>query len=521
MNKKIIKAVISHILLFSANVFSALFYTPYLLNKLGSEAYAFYPLSLGIINFASVITVIFTSMLSAFLVNDYREGNSGKINEFINSSLFSNFLTALLVSIPFLFVSFFADSILNIPKRLIFEVKILFLSVTCAFFAAQIRNSFMITAMASGNRYLNNSQKAIEKFMAVIIPVILFIFIKPSVAWVGISLLSACIIRFLITIHSAKKIFPALEINKKHIKKSVVKTLFSSGSWNAITQLIFILSVNVSAPLSNIIFGAKVQSFYSVGAQLPSQLGHLFVYTINSFMLFFVVLFKNKDYDNLKKDIVSILKVVSALLGMTAALLAGLGDCFLKLWISDFYNESIYIITILYSVSFMITGSFYVVYSILIVYNKVKIPAVFMIVTGILNIPLAIILIKLTNRSIYSIAVSSVITGIIQYVVFIPYYFTRKTNMKKGGLYPSFAKGIYTFGMGVGISFIIKILFYPDSFLKLLAVTVAVILLTAVSSRIFFIKRGDLSMIKRIIKANIEYRNDLSELQGSDYDSIL
>ena len=169
----------------------------------------------------------------------------------------------------------------------------------------------------------------------------------------------------------------------------------------------------------------------------------------------------------------------------------------------------------------MVTGSFYVVYSILIVYNKVKTPAVFMIITGILNIPISIILAKLTGGSIYSIAVSSVITGIIQYVIFIPYYFARKTNMEKGALYPSFAKGIYTFGMGVGISFIIKILFYPDSFLKLLAVTVAVILLTAVSSKLFFIKKGDLSMIKRIIKANIEYRNDLSELQGSDYDSIL
>ena len=93
--------------------------------------------------------------------------------------------------------------------------------------------------------------------------------------------------------------------------------------------------------------------------------------------------------------------------------------------------------------------------------------------------------------------------------------------MEKGSLYPSFAKGIYTFGAGVGISFVIKILFYPDSFLKHLAVVLSVIILTALFSWAVFIKKSDISMIKRIIKANIEYRNDLDELQGSDYDSLL
>ena len=93
-NSKVIKAVLSQSLLFIVNVAAALFYTPYLLNCLGGEAYAFYPLSLGIVNFGSVITVISTSMLSAFLINDYRAGNFEKVNEFINSALFSNFLTA-------------------------------------------------------------------------------------------------------------------------------------------------------------------------------------------------------------------------------------------------------------------------------------------------------------------------------------------------------------------------------------------------------------------------------------------
>lgn len=144
-----------------------------------------------------------------------------------------------------------------------------------------------------------------------------------------------------------------------------------------------------------------------------------------------------------------------------------------------------------------------------------------MIFTGILNIPLSLILIRLTRGSIYSVAVSSVIIGIIQYVLFIPAYFTRKTKMEKGSLYPSFAKGIYTFGAGTGIAFVIKILFYPDSFLKLLAVVAAVVILTVLFSWTFFIKKSDISMVKRIIKANIEYRNDLNELQGSDYDSLL
>ncbi len=520
-NSKVIKAVLSQSILFIVNVAVALFYTPYLLNRLGSEAYAFYPLSLGIVNFGSVITVISTSMLSAFLINDYSAGNFEKVNEFINSALFSNFLIAAIIALPFMAGSVFIDRILNVPERLIFDVRLLFVAVTAAFFITQIRNTFMVTAMASGNRYLNSSQKAVEKGIGIGIVILLFFLFKPSVVWIGAGVLAAAVIRFYITLHSAKKIFPALNIDKRLIRKSAVKELFSAGSWNSVTQLIFILSVNISAPLANIVFGPGVQSMYSLGTQIPTQLGYLFVHMMNSFMLFFAVLFKTGDYDNLKRDIFSILKVMSVILGAFAALLTGLGDCFLKLWIPGHYSESIYIIMILFSASFMINGSFYVIYSMLVIYNKVKVPAVFMVITGIMNIPLSLILIKITDGSIYSIAVSSLIIGALQYVVFIPGYFAKKTNMETGKLYPSFLKGVYTYGAGVGISFLIKILFYPDSFLKLLAAALSVIALTGIFSFVHFIKKADISMIKRIIKANIEYRNDLSELQGSDYDSLL
>lgn len=520
-NSKVIKAVLSQAFLFIVNVAAALFYTPFLLDRLGSEVYAFYPLSLGIVNFASVITVISTSMLSAFLINDYRAGNSEKVNEFISSSLFSNFLTASLITLPFLIAAFFIDKILTVPANLVFEIKLLFILVIAAFFITQIRNTFMVTAMASGNRYLNNSQKAFEKAVSMAAAVGAFLIFKPSIVWTGAAVLAACILRFFITARSAKKIFPELLISKKYMKRSVIKELFSAGSWNSVTQLIFILSANISAPLANIIFGPEVQSSYSLGTQIPGQLNHLFIYMINSFMLFFAVLFQNGEYENLKRDIVSILKVMSVILGTVAALLTGLGDCFLKLWIDTHYSESIYIIMILYSAAFMVNGSFYVVYSMLVVYNRVKIPAVFMVLTGILNIPLSVLLIRLTGGSIYSIAVSSLITGIIQYVIFIPVYFAKRTKTDIGALYPSFAKGIYAYGAGVGISFIFKILFYPDSFLKLLAVALSVVLLTGGFSWLQFIKKSDTAMIKRIIKANIEYRNDLNELQSSDYDSLL
>lgn len=520
-NSKVIKAVLSQVILFVVNTVTALFYTPYLLNRLGGEVYAFYPLSLGIVNFGSVITVISTSMLSAFLINDFKAGNFRKVNEFINSSLFSNLLTASLITLPLFVASVFIDKILTVPAELVFQIKLLFVTVTAAFFITQIKNTFMVTYLASGNRYLNSSHKALEKSIAIMFTVIVFFIIKPSVLWVGGGVLAGAVIRFFITLRSSKKIFPALALGKGYVRKSVVKELFGAGSWNAVTQLIFILSVNISAPLANIIFGPEIQSFYSLGTQIPTQLGYLFVYLINSFMLFFAVLFKNRDYDNLKRDILSMLKVMSVILGAVSALFTGLGDCFLKIWIPGYYSESIYIIMVIFFASFMITGSFYVIYSMLVIYNKVKIPAVFMVATGILNIPLSLIIIKLTGGSIYSIAVASLITGAVQYVVFIPLYFTQKTKMKKEKLYASFLKGLYTYGAGVGISFIIKILFYPDSFLKLLAVALSVIILTGLFSFVHLIKRADIAMIKRIIKANIEYRNDLSELQGSDYDSLL
>lgn len=513
------KTVAAYILLFMVNAASSLFYTPYLLKTLGSEAYAYYPLSAGLISFASVITVIFTSVLSVFLIEDLTRKDFSKVNGFINSSLFSNAATVLIITVPALLISFYTDKLIKVPKSIAFDVRILFILVTISFGVSQLKNSFMAIALASGNKYLNNSQKAFEKALIIAIPPVLFVFFKPSLKILGIALLTACIVRFYLTVRSAKKIFPDILISGKYVKKSIVKKLFVAGIGNTATQLIFLISQNLSILLSNILFGPGTMTACSIGSLLPRQLTLLFIYMMNSFMFFFAVLFKNNDYENLKKDTLSALKVISVLLGITAGIFIVFGDVFLKLWIPVHYKRSMYIFLLLHIVSFMINGSFYVIYSTIVVYNRVKLPAVFMVITGIAAIPLTVMLAKLTN-SIYSASVSQLITGVIQYALFMPIYFSKRTNMDKALPYRMFQKGIYSFLITGAISQSIRFLFRINSFFKLFAVILPALILSLFISGFLFIKRADIGLVGRIIKANTKYRNDLNGLQGSDYDSL-
>lgn len=518
IKSRLAKTVAAHIPVVLAGIITSFLYTPYLLSKIGAEAYAFYPLSFNIINYASVFTVLFTSMLSKFITVDYHSGNYLRMNKFFNSSIRGNVIIGAAVGIPMLVGSLFIDRIIDVPAKLAFEVKVLFMTVTAAFFVIQLRNTFIVANIATEKRYLTTLQKAFEKVMIVAVPVVLFVFVKPSVMYLGVSVLIAVSLRLLITVKTQRKIMPQLEVSGKYVEREVAGTLILSGLWHAFNQLIILLNTNVEILLSNLIFGSEVQSEYTLAFILPNLIRTMIIYGNNWFLPFLALLFKDESYEELKKSIPKFIKCMSVAMAVIVSLITGLGDVLLDVWIGGFDSFEMYILMILSALSVFVTGSFSIIYSILVVHDKMKLPAIIMFTLGILNIPLSVILSDLFG--IYGILISSLTVNILGYTFFIPYYCSRTVRFKIKKLYPAFLGGVYVLSAGTVFGILIKLLFKIDSFSKLILAVVSVIILLVPVIFKWLLSKEDILFITDIIKAKIEYGNDANELGERDFDGL-
>ena len=509
LSNNLIKGIAAQILIFFTNILISFVYTPYLLSKIGAEAYAFYPLSFNIITYASVLTVIFTSMLSKYITVDYRSGNYARMNEFFNSSLRGNFIIGTVVGIPMLVGSLFADKIFNIPSSLTLEVKILFMLITIAFFIIQLRNTFIVANITTDKRYLTGFQKFYEKIVIVLVPVVVFIFVKPSVVWLGVAVVSGVVVRLFITIRTQKKIMPELKVEKKYVDNDVTKTLVSGGLWHSFNQLIILLHTNVEILLANLMFGAFVQSEYALAVVIPNLIRSMTIYLNNRILPYLALLFKCESYDELRRNIPRFTKCMSVIMGAISGVLIGFGDVFLSLWISDFYSVNIYMLMVLSVLSVFVTGSFSILYIILVVHDKLKMPAFVMLALGVINIPLSFILSRFFD--IYGILISSLIINISGYMIFIPTYLSKIVKFDKEKIYPGFLKGVYVLLIAIALSLICKSIFLLNSFAKLIlaVIVIAVILILIIFIRFFSVK--DMSLIIDSFTTNVDDNGDYND----------
>lgn len=519
LHSNIVKAFIAQVLIFGINIITGFVFTPYILNKIGAEAYAFYPLSFNIINYASSLTVIFTYFLSKYVTVDYFRGDFKKVNAFFNSSLFGNIIVGTLIIIPMIFISLNTDKIFNVPEDLFWEVRLLFVFITLSFFVAQIVNTFVVANIATDKRYLTNFEKAAERTVMLITALILFNLFKPSLWQLGLAVLAGIVLRFVITVKIQKKIMPGIVISKKLISVDMTKMLIAGSFWYALNQLSALLFTNIEIMLANLKFGYEVQSDYALALVIPNLFRSMIIFITNAILPFLAILLKNKDFERISNSVPRFVKCMALFIAGVVSVTIGFGDVFLKLWIPEFYDVKIYILMSISLLSVAVTGAMSIGQCILTVYNRVRFPASVMLILAVINIPLALFFSEIFG--IYGILISSVVINSIGFLIFIPIYIKKVINFNIKSLYNSLFKAFVVLVSGISICSIIKLFFNIESYLKLSLCILAVLIILILTAFIWLLSIEDISFIIDIIRYKINYGKDANEFQSRNYDSFI
>ena len=128
--KQTVINLVAKILSYGTTMLISFFLTPYLIARIGKEAYSFYPIANNFVNYMSVITVALNSMASRFITISLTQGDIKKANIYFVSVLYGNIIMSAVLFIPLTAVVIFLEHILNIPYPLVASVKVLFALVS-------------------------------------------------------------------------------------------------------------------------------------------------------------------------------------------------------------------------------------------------------------------------------------------------------------------------------------------------------------------------------------------------------
>lgn len=500
-NKQININIFINILSFAVTTLTSFFMTPYIVNKVGMEAYGIIGLANSFTNYITIITSALNSMASRFIIIELHKNNDEEVNRYFNSVLISNSIIALLIMLPSLFFIFNIDKFLNISPNLIYDTKWTFLIIFLNFTLGLVTSVFGVVYYAKNRLELGALRSLEGNLMRIPIIIVMFNLIGFKVQMVSLATLITSLYSILFSLYYTIKMIPEISIDYKYFNIKYVFMLIKSGIWNSIGKLSQILLDGLDLLIANIFIGGSIMGSISISKTFTSILITLISLISDSFLPKFLKDFtKNDCNQSFENSILMSMRYTGFIFNILCSLLIVFSIDLYKLWLPE---ENVFLLnslTILGLGPIIISGSIYSLFSVFTVTNKVRQNSIALLVTGILSSITVYIVLKCTNLGVYAIVGVSSFYGILRNLFFTPIYAAYCLKIKSRIFYKQILKNISSMTILIVMFLIIKNIIVINNWISFLFVGLICFILGIMMNIILFLNKEEKSLLLLKIK---------------------
>lgn len=438
------------------------FLTPYIVQTLGKEAYGFYPLSNSFILYAGILTTALNSMSTRFITISLEKNNINKVNVYFNSVLFGNLFISLFLLIIGGAFCLFADTILDIPFNISFDVKLLFAMVLLSLVINVSSSVFSVSSFA-----LNRLDKlavvniGVNTIRLISILVLFYIF-TPHLYFLGLSSIMAAVYYFYANYKATKNLLPEIQFSVSSFSWIALSTLIGAGVWNSILSLSNVVNTQLDLILANRFFGASDMGMLSLTKIVPTALQMLLGIIVPLFLPELLKAYAKDQMDRMKANLDYSFKAIFIIVLLPIALFFVYGEEFFRLWLPGEDFKQLYLLSIITLIPFIIHGTIETIHHVFVITNKLKTASLWGIFISFSGFVIIIILSKYSNLGIYSIPLATSITGVISHLTFTPIYAAKCLGEKRRYFYNRILKGCLSFVFLVTLAIVWKLMAIID-----------------------------------------------------------
>lgn len=298
------------IFLVVTNMAISFFLVPFILEKLGADAYGFVGLANDFISYAQLVTIALNSMASRFITIDLCQKKYDSANKMFNSVLIGNAIISLVLLIPMVIIIAFLPNIISVPGELLHSVRVLWIILFINFIITIITSVFGVSTYATNKLYLSSLRQIESQAIRSLILVVTFVFLPTRLWYVGLATLSATLVVSLYNYKYVKKLLPEIEFDKKYFDRKSIFVLIASGIWNTITKLAGLLSSGLDLLLTNTFINSTLMGILSIAKTLPNVILSFFGSLASVFSPQLTISYANGDYDEIKEQLIFSMKLV-------------------------------------------------------------------------------------------------------------------------------------------------------------------------------------------------------------------
>lgn len=408
-SKQLLLNITSAIVSLAVSIGISFFLTPYIVAKLGVEANGFIGLSLNIIFYTGLITYALHIRAWNVITIKVAQRKMKEANEYFNSVYVANIVLCIVTLLLSSLFVYKMEFVLNIPLRLLFDVKLTFAISFINFIITTMGSIYSIAFFATNKVHIGSLRIIFSNILRLMVVVVMFVFLNPQIYYVALASVASSLYVLVIDIFWTKKLLPDIKMDLSKFGFSRIKELISSSSWITFDKLSQILISNIDLLLSNIFISASAMGILNVSKIIPNVIYNLLSTLTGAFTPEMTILYGKNNFTELQNSVSQATRILCLFVALPNLILIVYGKEFYSLWQPTQDSSLLYGLSVLSIISSFIIGPIQPLYSIFTIMNKVRENSIAMIILAVISIFGTLVLLKTTNLGLYSLLYVSMI----------------------------------------------------------------------------------------------------------------
>lgn len=477
MNRQTGINFIAQIIGFAVNLCISFFLTPFIITNIGVEANGFVTLANTFVEYAQLFTVAINSIAGRFITIKIHQKKIDDANKYFTSVVFANIMLSTVFSVVFAFIILFLEKLLNISGSSVADIKLLWAFIAANFIMSLFASIYSVSTFITDRLDKTAISNARGSLLRAITLVICYTFFRPYAFYVGIATLVLGANNLFSHMLYKKKLVPDLRVSRSSFDFNCIKELVASGIWNSISKLSSILSSGLDLLITNLLVSGVAMGVLNVSKTVSNIVLSLFGMLSAIFAPQLTIAYAKNDFDEMKKQLISSVKLLGLFSGIPIAILIGFGKQFYGLWVPSLDASLLHLLTVITCFNLIFALPLEPLYNIFTVRNKIKISSIALIcfsLASILTVFIGLSFIEGENAKIIYIASVGAFYNVLRLLTFLPIYGAKCLDFKPSTFYPVIIKNILSVVILSVIAIAINLAVEINSWLALIGCCVIV-----------------------------------------------
>lgn len=439
-NKQFIINLIASLVSFAVNMGIGFAITPFIVGRVGAEAYGFAGLANTMVGYATLFTIALNSVAGRFITVAYHQGDKRKADTYFSSTLAANLVMTLILTVVAVPLIINLEHVIRISPHLVTDVKWLFGFVYLNFVVATMSSVLSVATFIKNKLYLSSLANIAFSMVRIIVMVVCFTVFPTYVMFVGLATclaqITLAVLNYLFTI----RLTPELHVDRKAVSLRATWTMLSSGIWNTVIKLQQILQNGLSLLIANLAISPLHMGYLSIAQVVPNALVNLIGTISGLFSPEQTRLYAQKNHDALLSELKAGMRITGLFTNIIVVTLLVNGSAFIALWQPGQNTRMIYLLMMLTMSGFFFTGIASTLQAVPLLVNRLRNYSLSWLACGIISLASTLVCVKFSNWGIYAVAAIPQFVDILANITFVPIYAALCLRLPWPRFYPVYAQ---------------------------------------------------------------------------------